>query len=338
MSRAIRILSIDGGGIRGVLPARLLQHIEERTGKPTADLFDLVAGTSTGGILACGIAKRIPAKALGDLYAAHGRQIFCHSLGHAIETADGLFGVKYGATALEDWLRSVLGGGWLSEIVLPHLLVPSYCVTLPEPEEIPGAAAQSSRAPMFFKSWKANGRQLNAGERGAAHDFPLWQVARATSAAPTYFPPAEITSRSGAEYVMVDGGVFANNPSLCALAASRRLYPEAERVVLVSLGTGIAEAPIDGKAARCWGDAEWLRPLLAVLMDGASDTVCYVCEQLVGREHYRFEAALAGGADAPAAAFDDASLENMQRLESLAQRMIVLQSERLGAVCRVLTA
>lgn len=334
----VRILSIDGGGIRGILPARLLAEVERRAEKPAADLFDLVAGTSTGGILACGIARRIAAAQLGDLYARHGGEIFSRSFERFVATAGGVLGAKYDPAPLEAMLRQALGETWLSAVGMPHLLVPSYAIALPRAEAIAGTQAGTLRAPLFFKSWKANGRALDAAEAAGAFDFPLWQVARATSAAPTYFPPAEIASASGDGYAMIDGGVFANNPSLCALASARRLFPGADRFLLVSLGTGAAEAPIDPEEARSWGDAEWLKPILSVFMDGAVDTICYIADQLLGRDHFRFEAALGRSAAVPAVAFDDASADNIQCLESLAQQMIADESGRLDAVCRALTA
>jgi patatin-like phospholipase/acyl hydrolase len=330
-----RILAIDGGGIRGFLPARLLQELEKRAGKPIAEMFDLIAGTSTGGILACGLARRIPAERIGQLYVQHGLEIFNHSLAREIGTADGLLGARYSADALESLLQDVLGEARLSDVAAPHLLVPSYCIALPAPVTLAGSTAQSSRAPMFFKSWRANGRGPGGSERAAAFDFRLWQVARATSAAPTYFPPAVIESMSGDRYAMIDGGVFANNPSLCAVAAARRLRPAAERLLLVSLGTGVREKPIDAADAWRWGDAEWLRPILAVLMDGAVDVVCYIAEQLLGSNHHRIEAAITGH-EAPSAAFDDASADNLRRLEALAQRMIAAESARLDRLCREL--
>ena len=81
---AFRILSIDGGGIRGILPARVLQYIEEKLNKPASEIFHLIAGTSTGGIIGCGLLVGKKAKDLGDLYAGRGSDIFAHSLWHTI--------------------------------------------------------------------------------------------------------------------------------------------------------------------------------------------------------------------------------------------------------------
>src|SRR5215831_6844676 len=97
----IRILTMDGGGIRGIIPARILQHIEESTGKPASALFHLIAGTSTGGILGCGLAKGKPAREIADLYARRGGEIFHRSLWDKVTTIDGLSNPDYDPTPLQ---------------------------------------------------------------------------------------------------------------------------------------------------------------------------------------------------------------------------------------------
>jgi patatin-like phospholipase/acyl hydrolase len=127
----IRILSIDGGGVRGIIPARLLQRIEESIGELASTLFHLIAGTSTGGILGCGLAKGKPAREIGDLYAKRGGEIFHRSLWDKVTTIDGLSNPDYDPTPLETILGEELGGTWLSEGRGAELMVPSYAIQLP---------------------------------------------------------------------------------------------------------------------------------------------------------------------------------------------------------------
>src|SRR5208337_3624634 len=183
--KTIRVLSIDGGGIRGILPACVLQEIETRTGKDIASLFHLISGTSTGGIIACGLLKGVPADKLKDLYVKEGGNIFSHSGWRTMETLWNLNGPKYSAENLESTLKSTFGDTWLSETSGPELLVPSYCITLPKPVGLDGDRVQSTRMPFLFKSWKARGTLLDSGDVPEALDFRLLDVARATSAAPT---------------------------------------------------------------------------------------------------------------------------------------------------------
>src|SRR5580700_3740852 len=112
---SVRILSIDGGGIRGIIPARLLQRIEEGTGKPARDLFHLIAGTSTGGIIGCGLLKGKTAAEMAQLYSDEGGDIFHRSLWDKVTTIDGLTNPDYDAGPLEEILARELGETWLSE-------------------------------------------------------------------------------------------------------------------------------------------------------------------------------------------------------------------------------
>lgn len=337
IDRTIRILSIDGGGIRGILPARLLQEIETRTAKPAADLFHMIAGTSTGGILACGLLAGLPARQLGDLYANHGGEIFAHSFWRTVVTVRNLDGPKYQPDALEKKLQGTLGDTWLSETKGAELLVPSYCIHLPKPIPLDGNRVQSTRLPYLFKSWKARGTALNDGDHPPELDFMLRDIARATSAAPTYFPPAGIKNKAGDTYWMVDGGVFANNPAMCALTSARKIFPSARRYLLVSLGTGSLEREISSDEAGGWGEIGWLHPILSILMDGSADTVCYEVDEMLGEEdHKRFEVSLGSDPNDPVAVheeFDDATPDNIRRLEALAGKQIGDAKEKLDALC-----
>src|SRR5215218_6005913 len=157
----MRVLSIDGGGIRGVIPALVLTEIEKRSGRRIFELFDLIAGTSTGGILACALCapEALPAEQLVALYEEEGPKIFDRSVWQRIRSAEGLLDEKYDAGPLDRALGRFLSDKRLSE-TKPDLLVPAYDMGDP--------------GPYFFKSRKA--REEN-------EDFPLSQVARATAAA-----------------------------------------------------------------------------------------------------------------------------------------------------------
>src|SRR5215216_4697374 len=207
----MRVLAIDGGGIRGLIPALVLTELERRAGRRVFELFDLIAGTSTGGILACALCAPdpLPASELVALYEEERPNIFDRSLFQRIKSADGLLDEKYDDAALDRALERFLGHKRLAE-TRPDLIVPSYDTALP--------------GPYFFKSSKAR----DATE----DDFPLSIVARATSAAPTYFEPVEAGDRS-----LVDGGVFATYRAMCALAEALNVVSPKD-VVVVSLGTG----------------------------------------------------------------------------------------------------
>jgi len=301
----VRVLAIDGGGIRGIIPALVLAEVERRTGKRAAELFDLIAGTSTGGILVCALCAPdpLPAEQLVGLYEDEGPKIFDRSLWQGIRSANGLLDEKYDAGALDRALERFLSDKRLAE-TKPDLLVPAYNMGDP--------------GPYFFKSRKA---------REEGEDFPLSQVARATSAAPTYFEPFQLTGEA-----LVDGGVFATNPAMCAFAEVMRFQPTAD-LVLLSLGTGQLTRPLPYHEVKDWGLVEWARPLIDVVFDGVSDTVDYQLRQVLGEERYwRLQIELIAASDD----LDDAGEENLRALKIRGEQLIEERSRDIDAACAAL--
>jgi len=280
MNKKICILSIDGGGIRGIIPATIIRYIEEsiqeRTGEARArisDYFDLMAGTSTGGILVCAylvpaagdpMRPRFTAEEALNLYKERGGDIFELSLWQKIRTAKGTLDEKYQADALEKALDEYFGETKLSQLLKP-CLIPAYDI--------------ENRMGKFFTSYNADANTRN---------FLVKDVARATSAAPTYFETAHIRSMYGVSYALIDGGVFVNNPALCAYAEARTMkfeskgidYPTAKDMLLLSLGTGEVKKPYAYKDAKDWGSISWIKPLIDIMMSGNSETVDYQLKQL----------------------------------------------------------
>ncbi len=212
-SQLIRILTIDGGGIRGIIPAQVLVALERKLRDTTgdantrvADFFDLIGGTSTGGILTCLLLasdreSRRPRYSTSDaleLYLKHGGEIFSSSLYHRFRSAGGLTDEKYPSDALEKVLADYFRDDWMSDLLKP-CMVPAYDIR--------------RRRAMFFTQHDAL--------KGPPRDFRVRDVLRAATAAPSYFEAANIESRSGVHYPCIDGGVFANNPTLCAYAEAR---------------------------------------------------------------------------------------------------------------------
>jgi uncharacterized protein len=173
-------------------------------------------------------------------------------------------------------LASELGDVSLSAVENVQLLVPSYAIALAK--EHP---AGNTCAPMFFRSWQARGLLVPAGTNAAEYDFELASIARATSAAPTYFAPARIANKAGQSFTMIDGGVFANNPTMCAIVETRHLYGALNQtvdVMVVSLGTGSYPIRIDAAAAMHWGDLSWAVPIISIFQDGNAQTVAFETE------------------------------------------------------------
>jgi uncharacterized protein len=302
----VRVLSIDGGGIRGLIPALVLAEIEQRSGKRAYELFDLIAGTSTGGILACALCApdALPAEQLVGLYVEEGPNIFDRSLWQRISSAEGLLDEKYDSADLDRALERFLADKRLAE-TRPDLIVPAYNMGDP--------------GPYFFKSRKA---------REEGEDFTLAEVARATSAAPTYFEPFELEGQA-----LVDGGVFAANPAMCAVAEVLRFQPAAE-IALLSLGTGQRTRKRSFSEVHEWGLVEWAKPILDVVFDGASDAVDYQLRHVLDENRYwRLQVELSRASDD----LDDASERNLRELRGQAQQLIAARSDDIDAAIAALS-
>ena len=310
----VSVLSIDGGGIRGIIPATFLTEIEKRTGRPTCELFDLIAGTSTGGILAATLTvpnwqgkPKYSAEQICSAYFENGRTIFHPSPLRSVATLGGLVKPKYSPHGLDTMLDKYLGSTRLHS-TLTEILVTAYDM--------------ASSTPWFFKTSYAK------AHRAPADDPLLTQVARATAAAPTYFPPLTLE-----EHCMVDGGVFAANPALCAYAQARNMYPDEKEFLVVSLGTGLQVHNRPCSEVSSWGIVDWAVPIIAVTLNSSSASVDYQMRALVGSENYaRFQVQL----DDDTNDMDNASYKNMLKLQSLAQQAVRQESASIDRICSTL--
>ncbi|WP_257304242.1 patatin-like phospholipase family protein [Geothrix campi] len=325
MPKPFRILSIDGGGIRGLIPALLLAELERQTGRAVSDSFDLIAGTSTGGILALGLAApgqggrpRYSAQDLAALYLKEGTRIFDESLWRRLTNPMGLRAAKYPSDGIEEVLEQYFGESRLKDSLV-EVLVTAYDL--------------EKRDAFFYRRRRA--REDNR------YDVPMRVAARATSAAPTYFEPLLVPWPEGRD-VLVDGGVFANNPAMCAYAEARQTLAKearnADDLLLVSLGTGLYTRPYRYEDAKGWGVAGWARPILDVIFDGVADTVDYQLRQLLspgagGATRYlRFQTDL----DAGLSEMDDTSPEHLEGLRRAAEAILQRQSADMAALVRQL--
>lgn len=323
MSKLVTILSIDGGGIRGLIPAMVLAEIEKRTQHRIAELFDLIAGTSTGGILALSLTKpdssgrpQFTAEEVIGLYDREGAQVFNRSTAYHIQSGGGTLDAKYPADGLEAVLDKYLRDARLRECCT-HVLITAYEI--------------ERRFPFFFKSRHAQ------DPARVGYNFLMKKAARATSAAPTYFPPLKLEAEPGDTtadyYALVDGGVFANNPAMCAYVEARKMFPKADEFLMVSLGTGELTRPLPYTKARGWGLVEWAVPILNVVFDGVSDTVDYQLRQLLPpKSYYRFQVRLDEGNDD----LDDASQDNIHALRREAEKLIRENDKALTELCKQL--
>ncbi len=315
-----KVLSIDGGGIRGIVPAMILRHLEEEAGRPVSRMFDLVAGTSTGGILALGLVAptgegtpKYSADDLVGLYREEGPNIFSRSFWYWLRSLGNLVDAKYPAGGLERVLDRYFGSAMLSDSLAP-VIVTSYEI--------------ERRIPWFFKSRKARDPELSE-----EYDFPMKTVARATAAAPTYFDPLRVDFNGGDNYyALVDGGVYANNPAMCAYTEARVMFPDDE-ILLVSVGTGKRTRRYPVEEVKDWGLTGWVSPILDVVFDGVADTIDFQLRQLLSADRYhRFQVGLQNASDA----MDDTSPRNLRNLQLRTEELIDGERDRLERLAGIL--
>ncbi|QGW27858.1 patatin-like phospholipase family protein [Phnomibacter ginsenosidimutans] len=317
----IRILSLDGGGIRGIIPATIMVEIEnrlqQRTNNPDAriaDFVDLVAGTSTGGILTsiylCPGANNRPkfaAKDALELYLNNGKDIFQMEFLSKVAKLYVVFNEMYPSKHIEKLLAEYFGDTELDDLLRPCLIT-AYDIR--------------NRRAHFFNSVDARG-----GKK--IYNYKLKDVCRATSAAPTYFEPAKISSEQGADYTLVDGGVFVNNPALAAYSEARTIrfskevaahkpdFPSAKDMLIISVGTGTVKTPYHYDKIKNAGLIAWLPIVIDIMMSGNSETVHYHLQKMFNtlseedeQDYYRLEPALQDASSE----MDDVSDENLKNL------------------------
>jgi predicted acylesterase/phospholipase RssA len=313
------ILSIDGGGIRGIIPASVLTAFENYFEVPIAQLFDLIVGTSTGGIISLALTSStdgtnpaFTAQQVLDLYTNQDNdaQIFDPTLpwihpfsprGTPPPIENALLNAKYKASGVQGFLQAQFGSATLGQAIAPVACV-SYRM-------------DGTPQPWFFRSWAAT-------EPGG--DFALVDVGRATGAAPIYFPPVTITSTDNQlTGTFADGGVCANDPALVALSQAASLLQSRGdglwnyHVWLVSIGTGepaLTVQPSDGGVYGWFNSGN----LLSVLMDGPMQITDGVAGMLLdgtGYTYARIQPPLTGPGYNCSPALDDYTADNLANLQ-----------------------
>lgn len=262
----MRILALDGGGIRGYYSALLLARLE--AARPGClDRFDFLTGTSTGSIIALGLASGLSAASIASLYASNTPRIFETTLGERLREANGLIGPRYSARRLAAVLRNVFGDRRLGELKR-SVLVPAYQLDDAAPEP-----AHRRWRPVLFHNF--------GGESGCPQMLAR-RAALYSSTVPAIFAPTE---------GYVDGGVYAANPALCAalLTQDERLEgerPSLDELEVFSIGTGLSALHI-GVEAREWGLAQWARPMLGLMLDGNVEITDNYCRLLLRERYHR---------------------------------------------------
>ena len=345
-----RILSLDGGGIRGVITAVILEEIENRTNKRIHELFDLIAGTSTGGILAAGLTvpdrnnRSKPKNSASDMlsfYLNEGKYIF----GDRANKLELMFRAYHPSERIEKVLKDCIGKDvYLSEAI-QNILITSYEI--------------ENNMPIVFNSRRA--------KENEGWNHLLWQTARATSAAPAYFQPFKLERQPGERkliagnddpltneyeewdvdyYALVDGGVFANNPTMLAYAEANRFRGHhveddinKQQYYVLSIGTGETRRGIDLEkvdgSGLSWMNPKKGLPIIDAMFQSSSESVDAQVRKICSHkpdEYHRIQTVISQRH----ASLDDISPRNLQGLQDSAKEWIEARSDDLDQMCNQL--
>lgn len=262
---AYRILALDGGGIRGLITAMMLERLESVCPGFLGQI-DLFAGTSTGGLLALGLAAGRSPHDARKLYETYGEKVFADTILDDLRDLGTLIGADYDLEPLRETLNLEFPNLKLADLP-KKVLVTAFDLD----NQAQGPDETRHWKPKFFHNFS-----------GPDSDGEQWvaDVGLYTSAAPTYFPIAD---------GYIDGGVVAGNPSMCALAQA--LHPETggqrlEDIVLLSMGTGFNPRYLESLDGD-WGLVQWAPHILNLMFEGSASLADYQCKQLLGGRYLR---------------------------------------------------
>lgn len=338
-----KILSLDGGGMRGIIPCKILHHLESLLNEPVSRNFNLISGTSTGGIIATGLSinqggdVKFTALEMLELYTKYGKVIFGTRMKDFItritsinKTVHQMFKRPYDVEEFEDLLEEYFGDNKLLDIST-DLLITTYDI--------------NSGRPFYFSSRLAK----NSPEE----NYDLKTVARATSAAPTFFDPFKSNYQTESTQ-FIDGGVFANNPSVLGYAEGKELWKRNKKgfhskvlddnndypFFLLSIGTGL----VIGEKSKIVNDTklrtkDWIEPLLSdIFFSGMSQTVHYTMEHLLPKYEDRTPRYIRLNPQLDRAiSMDDTSNENIMYLEQVADNFISENKETFELIQNILS-
>lgn len=254
-----RILSIDGGGLRGLIPLQLLNKLQQQYPN-FLDKVDMFAGTSTGGIIACGLSLGMSPEELANFYLSEGSNIFKSNIYRKLDITSS----KYTNDGLKKAATKIFGSNKISDLK-KKILVCSFRL-----DGFDKASGLRKSGPKMFNSWDDK-------------DATLVDVCLSTSAAPTYFP---------IHGSMIDGGVVANNPVMCAVCQALNKGIKLEDIEVISFGTGKYPTFLEDQNAD-WGPLAWMRHgLIDIIMDGGEGIPDFQCRMILKERYIRVQTCL----------------------------------------------
>ena len=314
----IRILSLDGGGVRGLVSLEVLKSIEKKSGKPIAQLFDIVAGTSSGAIIATLLLlpgeqgqPRYSAESIIDRYAELVSRTFSAPWYHQLLTLNGTLGPRFLNHTKIVIANRLYGRATLGDLLLP-VLIPSYSLT-------------DSRLHLFT-NWLPQHINLRVAALIVAATSP-----------PSVFPAVELrgASKEAGEYV--DGAILATDPAYLAFSQSLGKNPQA-RFVIVSVGTGLPNDKVAPRVGIYGGGLDWIESILHIMLDGQAQLASSMLKGFseagapIKMNYYRFNT------QRPVGLGDwlNSSPENIEALKDLGKDIVKKQNKQLDEAIELL--
>lgn len=251
-----KVITIDGGGIRGLYTIELIKAIEHHMNGTIADHAHVFSGTSTGAIISCGLAAGKSLDMIENLYENHGENIFYHTTWEYFKDLDGWIGPKYDPSKFEDLLKQNFSEICLSEFTNHHVMAFATDIT--------------QQTVKIFDS--------KAAQKNKQEDVPVWFAIRSTTAAPTYFAPTEWQISA-----LCDGGLLVNNPSTATILQLKNTYgwEVLPAMKMVSLGTGTFATGISYQQASGMGTLQWAAPISDMIMKSSSNMYQQFSQELL---------------------------------------------------------
>jgi patatin-like phospholipase/acyl hydrolase len=293
MKSPIRILAVDGGGVGGIIPARILERLDA-IGLKVVDRADLVAGTSTGGLIALGLARGLSPGQLCELYQDRVKDIFSSTNRRWLALRS--IRAKFAPDGLRAAVHTIVGDLTLGDLRAKHVLIPVTALHRADLSHFPAGV---------FLSTAYRLTQDDSLEKYASSRWKCVDVALATAAAPTYFPAHVVDDPkpgSQGQWVCWDGGIVANNPGLAAVGevlrldlAERNVRVRSEQIAppdirVLSLGTGYRNLTVE---AGDWGLIQAARPVVTSLLDTSVGSTAFLLRQVLGARAFRASVPLA---------------------------------------------
>lgn len=302
----IWVLSVDGGGVRGIIPSLLLAHLETVTGRPAADMFKVMGGTSTGSIITAALnipgedgRPKYSAEEIVALYRHESFRIFYRSWYDVLFNPFGFKGPYYNNIGLKSALSTYFEDSRLCDSINP-ILIPAWDIT--------------RRKPLIFNSKRAR--------ESSDSDFPTRKIVQGSCSAPVYFKPTRLRISDQEKINVMDGAFWAISPARLVLEEARKLYPDAD-IRVISLGCGETIECLSHKDINRLGLLGWVLPAINNFAVGQAEEVDLWMNRELNegspfRRYYRIQTNI----DLSHRDLDNSSHSNLRYLEKKAQEII----------------